>query len=80
MNPHFHAQLVNDPFGDPDLDVAVTFRRRVLLLDLGDLRPLPLRKILTVEAAFFSHTHLDHSRGSGSPDCCRRPGFPRSRE
>ncbi|MBI2160386.1 MAG: hypothetical protein HYU25_08435 [Candidatus Rokubacteria bacterium] len=28
MRPHFHPSLVNDPFGDPALDVEFLFERR----------------------------------------------------
>ena len=63
MPTRFDAHLVNDPFGDPGLYIELVFERRALLLDLGDLAPLPPRKLLRVSDVFVSHMHMDHFAG-----------------
>jgi ribonuclease Z len=63
MTPIFHPLQVNDPFGDPLVYVDFLFERRALLFDLGDLAPIPARKILRLTHIFVSHTHMDHFSG-----------------
>ena len=63
MRPLMHPQLVNGRTGDPAVYVETLFEGRTLLLDLGDLSALPARKILRLEQAFVSHTHIDHFVG-----------------
>lgn len=59
----FHPKLINDPFGDPGLFVRLSWERRALLFDLGDLSPLTPGELLQVSDVFVSHAHMDHFIG-----------------
>lgn len=63
MSPRFHPRLVNGPFDDPVLYVALAHEKRGILFDLGDLNRLAPRDILKVSHCFISHTHMDHFCG-----------------
>jgi ribonuclease Z len=63
MRPSFAPRLINGPFDDPGLFVPLTFRKRALLFDLGDLRGLSPGDILKTSHVFVSHTHMDHFIG-----------------
>lgn len=63
MPQHFDPGLVNDPFADPGVYVDLVFERRALLFDLGDLSPLPPRKLLRISDVFITHRHMDHFAG-----------------
>jgi len=63
MPAPFDPQLINDPFGDPGLFVDLTFERRALLFDLGDLVRLPPRMLLRISDVFVTHRHMDHFIG-----------------
>lgn len=63
MKPLFQPEPVNDPFGDPVVYVDFLFEKRAMLLDLGEINPLPARKILRLTQIFVSHTHMDHFAG-----------------
>ncbi|GIW40258.1 MAG: ribonuclease Z [Candidatus Binatia bacterium] len=59
----FQARLVNGPFGDPGLFVALRWTGKALLFDLGRLDRFPAAELLKVRAVFVSHTHMDHFIG-----------------
>ncbi|MEJ2156370.1 MAG: MBL fold metallo-hydrolase [Desulfobacteraceae bacterium] len=63
MRPSFHPRLVNGPFDDPGLFVPLTFRKKALLFDLGDISPLAPGDILKISHVFVTHTHMDHFIG-----------------
>ncbi|QXP85691.1 ribonuclease Z [Methylococcus sp. Mc7] len=63
MKPVFHPALVNGPCGDPAVYVDFLFEKRAILFDLGDIRTLPVRKILRLSDVFVSHGHMDHFFG-----------------
>jgi len=63
MRQLFEPNLVNDTFGDPTLYVDLRDHGRALLFDIGDIRPLPPRKLLRISHVFVSHTHMDHFAG-----------------
>ncbi|MBO0759571.1 MAG: ribonuclease Z, partial [Bradyrhizobiaceae bacterium] len=63
MSRRFDPHLVNVPFGDPGVYVDLVFERRALLFDLGDLSPLPPRKLLRLSDVFVTHRHMDHFAG-----------------
>lgn len=63
MPPAFSARLVNGPFGDPGLYIALHREGRALLFDLGQNDALPATDMLRVDHIFVSHCHMDHFIG-----------------
>ena len=63
MRTVFLPSFLNDPTGDPGLWVDLLDEGRSILLDLGDLRHVASRKLLRVERAVVTHTHVDHFVG-----------------
>jgi ribonuclease Z len=63
MRSSFHARLINDPYSDPGLFIPVSFERRALMFDLGELSNLSARDLLKVSHVFVTHTHMDHFIG-----------------
>ncbi len=63
MRTVFLSSLLNDLCGDPGLWVDLLDEGRSVLLDLGDLRHVSPRKLLRVERAIVTHTHMDHFVG-----------------
>lgn len=59
----FEAALINDPFGDPGLYVNLRFRRRALMLDVGDVHGCPPKLLRRVSHVLVSHAHMDHFIG-----------------
>jgi ribonuclease Z len=73
----FHPFLPNGPFGDPVVWIDLLDEGRSVLLDLGDLRAIPNRKLLRVDRVVVTHTHMDHFIGF---DHLLRLVLPRERE
>jgi ribonuclease Z len=63
MRPSFHPRLVNGPFDDPALFIAMAHSRRAILFDLGDLAALAPGDILKTSHVFVTHAHMDHFVG-----------------
>jgi ribonuclease Z len=63
MRSAFVPRLVNPPFGDPGLYVALRHRGRALLFDLGRIDRQPAAALLKISHVFVSHTHMDHFIG-----------------
>lgn len=63
MRTVFQPFLLNGLCGDPGLWIDLLDEGRSILLDLGDLRHLSSRKLLRVERAIVTHTHMDHFIG-----------------
>ena len=63
MRTVFLPSLLNRLWEDPGLWVDLQDEGRSILLDLGDLRHVPARKLLRVERAVVTHTHMDHFVG-----------------
>jgi ribonuclease Z len=59
----FLPRLVNGPFGDPGLHVALRWQGTALQFDLGRLDRFPAAEILKLTHVFVSHTHIDHFIG-----------------
>jgi ribonuclease Z len=63
MRTVFHPFLPNGPLGDPVVWIDLLDEGHSVLLDLGDLRAIPNRKLLRVDRVVVTHTHMDHFIG-----------------
>lgn len=63
MKSAFVARLVNPPFGDPGLHIALRWQGVALQFDLGRLDRFPAADLLRLSHVFVSHTHIDHFIG-----------------
>lgn len=77
MKSSFRASLVNGPFQDCALYVALRWQGDALLFDLGRLDRLSPASCLRLSHVFVSHTHMDHFIGF---DHLLRLVLPRDRE
>lgn len=59
----FLPRLINGPFGDPGLYVALRWQGTALQFDLGRMDRFPAAEILKLTHVFVSHTHIDHFIG-----------------
>jgi ribonuclease Z len=73
----FRASLVNGPFQDPALYVALRWQGAALLFDLGRIDRLSPGNCLRLSHVGVSHTHMDHFMGF---DQLLRLTLPRDRE
>jgi ribonuclease Z len=62
----FLPAFLNPPCGDPGLWVDLLDEGRSILLDMGELGHVANRKLLRVERAVVTHTHMDHFVGFDS--------------
>lgn len=63
MRPTFLPRLVNGPLFDPVLFVRLLNQRGAVMFDCGRIEGLANREILSLEAVFLTHTHMDHFMG-----------------
>ncbi|MBU4318875.1 MAG: ribonuclease Z [Proteobacteria bacterium] len=63
MPPDLIPRFINGPFEDPGLFIPFRFRKEAVLMDMGDISPLPSKDILKINHAFVTHTHMDHFFG-----------------
>ena len=63
MKSSFRPALVNGPFQDCALYVALRWQGDALLFDLGRIERLNPANCLRLSHVFVSHTHMDHFMG-----------------
>jgi ribonuclease Z len=63
MRPTFLARLVNGPLFDPVVFVHILNQRSDVLFDCGWFLDLSNRKLLSLDAVFISHPHMNHFMG-----------------
>ena len=63
MRTVFLPSLLNGLTGDPGLWIDLMDEARSVLLDLGEIGHVAARKLLRVERAVVTHTHMDHFVG-----------------
>jgi ribonuclease Z len=63
MRTVFVPSFLNPPCGDPGLWIDLLDEGRSVLLDMGDLHHVANRKLLRIERAVVTHTHMDHFVG-----------------
>ena len=77
MKSSLRPSLVNGPFQDPALYVALRWQGDALLFDLGRIDRLSPAHCLRLSHVCVSHTHMDHFMGF---DQLLRLTLPRDRE
>jgi len=59
----FLPRLVNGPFGDPGLHIALRWQGKAVQFDLGRMDRFPAAELVKLTSVFVSHTHMDHFFG-----------------